>query len=244
MRFEVDDRKQGLKSIQMFPEDFDGALVGAPAYAWANLNGFQLHVNGFQRDPTSPSYISATQFGYLAAAVTQACDGLDSVLDGVISNPRKCVFNTSTLLCSATNVPGCFSSPQVANLNSIYQDWIENGTYIFPTYEKGSETMFSFTLSGFLWPLFTEYFAISVLNVSEASFDPYSVHLRLIQLANKINPGGMIADNPDLRPFFSRGGKLLVPPAIVHHILSSLVIFLIVALPRLGRRPDFNAHIG
>lgn len=224
MRFVVNGRKQGLKSVQLFPEDFDGVLVGAPAYKWANLIGFQLHVNGFQRDPACPSYISATQFGYLAATVTQACDNLDSVLDGVISNPRKCVFNTSTLLCSVSNVPGCFSPPQVASLDSIYQDWIENGTYIFPTYEKGSETMFSFTLSGFLWPLFTEYFALSVLNVSESTFDPYSVDLKLIELVNKINPGGVIADNPDLCPFFARGGKLLVlPSASIHLHIFKLV---------------------
>jgi feruloyl esterase len=205
-------RKQGLKSVQMFPEDFDGVLIGAPAYSWANLTGFQIHVNNFQADPTSPGYITPTQWAFVAAQVTQACDSLDSVTDGIISNPRKCNFQTDTLLCDKfpNGTLGCLSAVQVLNLNNIYQDWTESGTYIFPSYEKGSESMFSFTLSGFLWPLFTDYFALSVLNVSVASFNPASINLDLINFANKINRGGIIADDPNLKPFFARGGRLLV----------------------------------
>lgn len=195
----------------MFPEDFDGVLIGAPAYAWANLTGFQIHVNSFQSDPTSPGYITATNFGFIADQVIKACDTLDSVPDGIISNPRKCNFQTNTLLCN--NFPngtvGCLTAAQVMTLNNIYQDWTENGQYIFPTYEHGSESMFSMTLTGFLWPLFTDYFA-NILNIPFASFNTSSVNLNLITLADNLNPGGIIADNPDLRPYFSRNGKIIV----------------------------------
>jgi feruloyl esterase len=219
----------------MFPEDFDGILIGAPAYAWANLTGFQIHVNLFQSDATSPSYITAANFVFIADQVTKACDTLDNVPDGIISNPRKCNFDTNTLLCS--NFPngtvGCLTPAQVTTLNNIYQDWTEKGQYIFPSFEHGSESMFPMTLSGFLWPLFTEYFALSVLNVSLTTFDPSTVNLDVITLADKINPGGIIADNPDLRPYFSRGGKIIVRP---------LPPPLTQALPRLGRWPNPHTH--
>jgi feruloyl esterase len=195
----------------MFPEDFDGVLVGAPAYKWAHLTGYQIHANSFQADPTSPGYIPPSQFPFVGAQVTQACDTLDGVPDGVIANPRVCNFQPANLLCQnfPPNTTGCFTAAQVSTLTSIYKDYAENGTYIFPAFEKGSEGIWPFTLTGFLWPLFINFFALQVLNISASTFDPFSVGLKEIELAERINPGGVIADDPDLRPFFARNGKVL-----------------------------------
>src|SRR6202035_1496151 len=90
--------KQGLKSVQMFSDDFDGALVGAPAYSWSHLNAYSLHVNSLVADPLNPGYIPPPQFLFLTAQVSKACDILDGVEDGVISNPRLCNFRTESLL--------------------------------------------------------------------------------------------------------------------------------------------------
>jgi feruloyl esterase len=204
--------KQGLKSVQMFPEDFDGALVGAPAYSWNHLNAYSLHVNSLVADNSSPSYIPPAQYGFLGAQVSKECDLLDGVADGVISNPRVCNFRTESLLCQyfPANTIGCFTPAQVVNLENIYRDYIEtNGTYIFPAFEKGSEAMWSFTVTGFVWPLITSYYAVQVLNVSDVGFNVFSVNLTVLQLADKLNPGGVIADDPDLQPFFARNGRLL-----------------------------------
>jgi feruloyl esterase len=205
--------KQGLKSIQRFPEDFDGALVGAPAYQWNYLNAYSIHVNLYETDNSSAGWISPAQIEFLATQVTKACDALDGVVDGVIANPRVCTFRPETMLCQyfPPNTTECFTPAQVVNLENIYRDYVEtNSTYIFPAFEKGSESFWPvFGVTGTLTPLQPDYYALQVLNVSVSDFDPYSLNLTVINLAQQINPGDIIADNPDLSPYFARNGKVI-----------------------------------
>jgi feruloyl esterase len=205
--------KQGLKSIQRFPDDFDGVLVGAPAYQWNYLNAYSIHVNEYQTDNTSAGWISPVQIAFLYEQVIKFCDPLDGVTDGVIANPRVCTFRPETVLCKnfPANTTGCFTGPQVVNLENIYRDYVEsNSTYIFPAFEKGSEAFWTtFGLSGTLTSLQPLYYALQVLNVSADAFDPYSLNLTVIQLAQEINPGDIIADDSDLSPYFSRNGKVI-----------------------------------
>jgi feruloyl esterase len=195
----------------MFPSDFDGVLVGAPAWNWANLSAWQIHANSFVANTTSPGYIPPTQFAFVFDQVTAACDLLDNVPDGVISNPRVCSFQPASLLCQnfPAGTTGCFTQPQVDTLTNIYQDYIEDGVFIFPAFEKGSESMWPETINGFIWPLIADFFAVQVLDVSPTTFNPFSVDLSAISLADQINPGGVIAADPDLRPFFARNGKVI-----------------------------------
>jgi feruloyl esterase len=195
----------------MFPSDFDGVLVGAPAWNWANLSAWEIHVNSFVANTTSPGYIPPTQFTFVFEQVTSACDLLDKVPDGVISNPRICNFQPASLLCQnfPAGTTGCFTQPQVDTLTNIYEDYIEDGVFIFPAFEKGSESMWTQTVTGFIWPLIADFFAVQVLNVSPTTFNPFSVDLGVVSLADQINPGGVIAADADLRPFFARNGKVI-----------------------------------
>ena len=79
--------------------------------------------------------------------------------------------------------------------------------FLFPAFELGSE--FQWTVTGTTWPLQPLYYPLLVLNVSAATFNPYSLDLNIIQLADKINPGDITVDDSDLTPFFARNGKLL-----------------------------------
>src|SRR5579859_7852449 len=204
--------KQGLKSVQRFPEDFDGALVGAPAWNWNYLNAWSIHVNTYQSDSSTPGYIPPDKMQFLAGQVVQACDALDGVQDGVISNPRNCHFRPESLLCKyfPPNTTRCFTPPQVVNLGNIYRDYVEtNNTYIFPAFEKGSEGMWTFTVTGKTWQLQPLYYSEQVLNVTPSSYDAYSLNYSTIALAQKINPGDVIANNFNMTPYFNRNGKIL-----------------------------------
>ena len=95
-------------------------------------------------------------------------------------------------------------------LHGIYQDYIEtNSTYIFPAFEKGSEAFWPVTVSGTTWSLQPLYYAFQVLKVSASSYDPYTLNYSTIALAQKLDPGQVIASNPDLTPFFKKNGKVL-----------------------------------
>jgi feruloyl esterase len=189
-----------------------GALIGAPAYSWNHLNAFTLRVNMYQSDNSSPGYIPPDKVTFLAQQIINACDELDGVEDGVISNPRNCHFRPESLLCKyfPTSNTECFTPDQVVNLANIFRDYMEtNSTYIFPTFERGSEWMWGLTLTGQTWPLQPLYYPDLVLNVSADSWSQYSLNLSTIELADEINPGEITADDPYLQPFFERSGKII-----------------------------------
>jgi len=213
--------KQGLRSITSFPEDFDGmrtsclsdfpgTLIGAPAYSWNHLNAYTLRVNMYQSDNSLPGYIPPEKVKFMAQQIINACDELDGVKDGVISNPRVCQFRPESLLCKyyPKATAECFTPAQVVNLANIFRDYVEtNSTYIFPAFERGSEWLWSVT--GRTWTLQPLYYSNLILNISAESWSPHSLNLSTIELADEINPGDIIANDPHLEPFFNRGGKVI-----------------------------------
>jgi Tannase and feruloyl esterase len=42
-----------------------------------------------------------------------ACDALDGVTDGMLTDPRGCRFDPSTLLCRGSDEEQCLIAPQV-----------------------------------------------------------------------------------------------------------------------------------
>jgi feruloyl esterase len=148
---------------------------------------------------------------WINAQVVAACDAADGVTDGVIANPRVCNFRPEQLLCKYFPANStCLNVAQVETLENLYRDYYEtNNTYIFPAYEKGSEGMWPLTLSGNSWNLQPAYYAYQVLNVSLNDWDPYTLNYSTIELAQYINPWGVICDVPDLTPYFNRNGKII-----------------------------------
>ena len=56
----------------------------------------------------------------MADAVLKVCDANDGVRDGLVSDPERCVFDPSSLLCSATNSASCLTPPQVDAVKQVY----------------------------------------------------------------------------------------------------------------------------
>lgn len=158
----------------------------------------------------------------MAQQVIKACDELDGVKDGVISNPRNCQFRPESLLCKyfPKNTPDCLTPAQVVNLANIFRDYVEtNSTYIFPAYERGSEGLW--TITGQTWSLQPLYYPLLVLNTSASNWSQYSLNLTTIELADEINPGEITADDPNLEPYFQRNGKVLHYHGWADQLISS-----------------------
>ena len=84
--------RQGWMEAQRFPEDYDGILAGAPAFNWDRFIPAELWPEVVMNlNVEGP--ISQTKLNAVTAAAIKACDGLDGVVDGVISDPRKCHFD-------------------------------------------------------------------------------------------------------------------------------------------------------
>ena len=120
--------REALAVTQKWPKDFDGAIVLYPAFNAASLD---LQFGRITRALAAPgAYPSQAKRRALYDAAMQACDGLDGVTDGLISNQVACnaSFNPATatlngqpLRCAegADTGDSCLSDAQIGALNVI-----------------------------------------------------------------------------------------------------------------------------
>jgi len=76
----------------MFPNDFDGVLAGAPAWWTTHLQTWTLKV-GLTNLAGTPGHIPTPLFSVINNEVFRQCDGVDGLLDGVITDPKACDFH-------------------------------------------------------------------------------------------------------------------------------------------------------
>ena len=222
--------RQGLMEAQRFPEDYDGIIAGAPANYWTKV--FATFIFDIQAMQSAPgSYIGTDKIPAIAKAVVAACDAGDGVKDGVIGDPRSCSFNPETLLCKQGDSPDCLSAAQVAALKKIYAGPRDAaGTLMYPGFEPGGEdgpggwaTWIAMRPGKDLQTLFAAGFFGNMITA------PQPIDLKTIdvatavKLANDQQGRTFNADDPNLKPFAARGGKL-----IMYHGWSD------AALPPLG----------
>ena len=130
--------RQALAEAQRFPDDYDGIVAGAPAINWTHLllSGVSLGLATL-KDPES--YIPASKLPAIQAASVAACDLTDGVKDGLISDPRACKFDPSTLVCAGGDTAACLTPKQAAALKHVYEGTSFDGRTIDPGRLPGVE---------------------------------------------------------------------------------------------------------
>ncbi|HSR05993.1 MAG TPA: tannase/feruloyl esterase family alpha/beta hydrolase, partial [Bryobacteraceae bacterium] len=156
------------------------------------------------------SYIPPAKYAVLHAAVLEACDQLDGVKDGVLENPTKCHFDPQKLLCKDADGASCLTAPQVEAARQIYAGPVNSrGKSLFPGLERGSEAGWA-TLSG-MKPMALADETYKFLVFKDASWNYLDFNAeRDISLADKSVGPTMNSIDPNLKPLFSRGGKVLM----------------------------------
>ena len=206
--------RQGLKEVEMFPEDFDGVLAGAPAWWTTHLQTWTVKLGLYNLPETADYHIPVSLFPAIGAEVLKQCDPQDGLADNIIMDPYGCDFYPEALLCgpgvqNQTEV-GCLTAPQIGTLYNIYNDYVDtNQTFVFPHLALGSEDQWPVLLGaptpstlGYAYP---QYFLDLGPDWNFYDFD-YSI----VQLADKEDPRDCDANDYDLSPFQSKGGKLLM----------------------------------
>src|SRR5215471_10984318 len=90
--------RQGIMEAVRYPEDFDGSIAGAPANNQFQLGAWRINLDtAIRKDPRR--IVPRNKMLLLNRVVLEACDALDGVKDGLLSDPTKCHFDPSTLLC-------------------------------------------------------------------------------------------------------------------------------------------------
>jgi hypothetical protein len=81
--------RQGIMLAQRYPEAYHGIAACSPAMYLTHVlpNIFWP----YQAMVNAGSFPQSCEFDYITAAAISACDGLDGVKDGVVSDPRQCL---------------------------------------------------------------------------------------------------------------------------------------------------------
>ena len=203
--------RQGFMEVQRFPEDFDGVIAGASGYDRTNQS-IQLVSIAQATHVTKASFIPREKYPAIHQAALKACDALDGVSDGLISEPRRCHFDPVVIQCKGKDTPTCLTRPQVQAARKMYSDVKDpkTGQLIFPGQELGSELLWGGT-SGSPRPLgmSDDLFKYVVFRDPNWDFQTLSISKDL-ELAHKADNGVLTASSTDIKSFVGRGGKLVM----------------------------------
>ncbi|KAL1908634.1 hypothetical protein Sste5344_005458 [Sporothrix stenoceras] len=225
--------RMGYFAAKHYPDDFDGILANSPA-----INTPQVSPADFWPSVVMANSVAPPQciFDTYLDAIISFCDATDGVVDGLVSEPSLCHFNTSSLIGQTVNC----SSP-----DAEIQITAEHADVIAKTLQGATSTTGEFLWYGlapgapFTGLADTVYVNGSVIPVpfSSAQFwigyfvdqDPNAqtatltyeefdtAFYRSVSLFTDI----LGTDNPDLTSFRNKGGKLitfhgLADPLITH----------------------------
>lgn len=117
--------RDGLSEAQRWPADYDGIVVNRPALNYTGLRlsnvvlGRALYLNN------GAGWLDVAKTVLLQNAVMSACDALDGVADGIVSNVAACNAQSATVLASVRCPSGvdsgdtCLSDAQIATVQTI-----------------------------------------------------------------------------------------------------------------------------
>jgi hypothetical protein len=236
--------RQGLRMAQDFPGDYDGILAGAPAVHWDRFQAgqiwyqmVQLRDNGGPIGGGTPATLTAKQALATSRAVA-ACDALDGVEDGVLTDPRQCNYHVSDDAsvthgsCTASD-PTCLTPSEASAIDKMWEGplscaapWREGNCRVS---DRATRQLHGFGNKR-LWYANTRGTDLSALGgvapfpiATEQPkfwvyFDPawdwrtldYSNYLKFFRdSVARVGPL-MASDDPDLQRFRSRGGKIVM----------------------------------
>lgn len=202
--------RQGLMSAQRYPSDFDGIIAGAPANYMSHLQPWSLWVP-MAVHQSEASYIPPAKYPIIHKAVLEACDALDGVRDGVLEDPTRCHFDPKTIECKGADITSCLTPPQVEAARKIYSPMTHprTGLKLFPALEPGSEMGWT-GLAG-PQPMGIPVDTFKYMVHANPNWDWKTIDFdKDVAAVEKLFAPIIDAVNPNLSPFFNRGGKLLM----------------------------------
>ena len=201
--------RQAMKEAQRFPEDYDGIIAGAPGNDWMGRSAGSLRV-AKRLEANEDARLSDEEVQLVHTAVLEACDAADGVTDRVVGDPERCDFDPTVLQCSGAAGDGCLTAAQVHTVQMMYAS-PENPktgraiTGVLP----GSETNWTnlgWTRSARGTGL--DQYRYLVYADPEWTIDRFDFATDIVA-AEETDDDTLNALDPDLQPFFDRGGKLL-----------------------------------
>ncbi|MGY1682483.1 tannase/feruloyl esterase family alpha/beta hydrolase [Geodermatophilus sp. SYSU D01176] len=233
--------REALAVAQRWGRDFDGVISVYPAFNAATLD---LYFGHMTRQLAAPgAFPRPGQQVTLYNAVMAACDGLDGLPDGVISNEPACDFDPAVLRCPEGQDPNdtCLTDPQITAIRAIssavtFPYPLASGETGYPGFPYLSGADMSTPLLGLgttapadpmpttagygmqFWDAWVRYAVTRDPDHDSRSLDPLAPG----PWEDRISELTALQDvnSTDLRPFARRGGKLLLLHGTADELVS------------------------
>jgi pimeloyl-ACP methyl ester carboxylesterase len=224
--------RQGLMMAQRYPKDYNGIVALAPAINWHKfiVAEFwpQLIMNQLKVSPRP------CEFAAITAAAVSACDGLDGVYDGIISQSDLCHFDPHTLVGKNFSCGGSPATFSKAAASIVEATWLgahtSSGEFLWYGLKKdasltvlagttctttGSCTQRPFpTPPSWIRGFVEKRLDYNVFNMTHEEYDTI-FHDSIDQYESLIGTA-----NPDLSAFRRAGGKM-----VTWHGLADELVF-------------------
>jgi feruloyl esterase len=175
------------------------------------LNGVRMALNLKARQAPD-GVIPPEKYAMLHKAALAACDAADGVTDGVIDEPTRCHFDPNVLLCAGEQSDNCLTKAQVETARAMYAPMKspKNNAVVFPpVLTAGSELGWG-TLIG-PEPVGTALDGFRYIVNKDANWDWRTFDAAVdIDRGIAMDKGVLNSADTNLKPFFDRGGKLLI----------------------------------
>jgi feruloyl esterase len=202
---------QALTEIQKYPDDFNGAVAGAPAHNFVRMS-LRGTVTAQMSLARPEGNLTRSQTQLVADAALERCDAEDGVADGLISAPLQCDFDPKELQCKAgESSDTCLTPAQVDRVKALYGPMTSKGgltLYPGPTISAAlrPSAPAKADAPAVTGPLANALKEFGYENDSTvASFDADRDIPPMEKLMNPV----MSAVDPDLSEFKARGGKVV-----------------------------------
>src|SRR5262245_11464970 len=138
--------REGLTMAQRFPADFDGIVSVVPVVQLSML--FQSYIP-HNLPQLRGGWMSPAKIATLAKFVSDSCDALDGLADGVVNNYLACPAHVDLkrLRCTEGQDRGdaCLSDAQIEMMTAVHSPYglpfpVANGLTVYPPSLYGNET--------------------------------------------------------------------------------------------------------
>lgn len=135
---------QAMVEAQLYPDDFNGIVAGAPAFNWPAIGA--KFIQGCQNNYPDPKDLGKTvitndNLKLLQEHVLRQCDNIDGLSDNILNDPRDCRFDFTKLPLCPNNQAGasCFTQEQLAAIKSVYSPVLVESKQVYPGFPFGLE---------------------------------------------------------------------------------------------------------
>ncbi len=137
--------REALSSAQVYPDDFDGILAGAPGINWTRVITADLYAQIVMQRDLDGKPLTPEQLDLVSSHAVSACDAnLNGEHDGFISDPAQCRYDPSRdreVLCKSSggvnDSNGCVTRKQALAINKIWYGQTADGSAPDPKKSNG-----------------------------------------------------------------------------------------------------------